>query len=322
MSSELGYLPPVAESPVVDLTLAQKAKALYDLGHFPKDASVKAMMDILRSLDISDIEDAPDLASPIKDAYQKAVASWQDFHGRPVTGTLSAFDQNYMVQPRCGIADIMEVSGDGVRQWGIKEITVSQYMSAAGMTNLNAQQIIDAYQGAVDSWNAVCGLKMRVVEWTGTGKTNIWARAAVIDGRGSTLAWSYLPNDDSGASTRLEQRFDPGENWNKQYFQGVAAHELGHAIGLDHINNQSALLYPYARQGVFLPQKLDIAQVVKRYGNPSPQSTTTTTPTPGDGQPPTGKIIVRSAVLTLSDGSQQTLVPDGGSSPAGNYNPL
>lgn len=321
-----GYMPPLVESPVIDLTLAQKAKILYDLGHFPKDASVNAMLNILRAIDkdeigkYDEISEINGLTADDQHDFEEAVASWQAFHGRTITGQLSEFDQTYMMQPRCGMADIMEVSGDGVRQWGIKTVTVSHNMAVTGMTNLTAQQIIDAYQAAVDAWNAVCGLRLEVVTWSGPKMSNIWARASVINGRGGTLAWSYLPNDDSGASTRLEQRFDPNENWNKQYLQAVACHELGHALGLDHINSQSALLYPYARQNIYTPQPLDIAQVVKRYGKPTSTPVTTTTADPG-GQTPPGKITVRSAVITLSDGSVQTLVPDQQPA-AGGYNPL
>jgi hypothetical protein len=284
------FLPPINNQPSVSLTLAQKVAYLADLGHF-KGMTTPEALAAIKQADSKELSDA--------------VASWQAFHSQPVTGFMSNSDVSLIIgEKRCGLPDI-EMAGTSMRKWGVKKIRLSHNMTA--LNGVTKDQIIAAYIAAAKSWSDVCGLDMEVVPWTGKGQTHIWAQGIRIDGGGGTLAWSYLPGTPSGDSGRLEQRYDPGEAWTESYLQGVAAHEIGHALGLEHTNRQADLMYPYARRNLILPQSNDIARVVERYG----KRTTTTPPTDpgsgGGGQGPAPKVSVSSVVVNLSDGTSQTL---------------
>ena len=77
-------------------------------------------------------------------------------------------------------------------------------------------------------------------DWSRRG-ANIWAGVGRLSG--STLAWSYLAQNRCDAI--LEQRYNSGRSWgNFWYTVTVAAHELLHAWGHQHLNTRGALMRP------------------------------------------------------------------------------
>lgn len=95
----------------------------------------------------------------------------------------------------------------------------------------------------------------------------------LFDGPGGTLAHGYYP-PVNGVSAAGDIHFDTKETW-KIGFGGsgfdvfqVAAHEIGHALGLDHSNISGALMYPYYSEAFVGPQADDIAGIQSIYGAP------------------------------------------------------
>ncbi|KAG5878181.1 hypothetical protein JTB14_028197 [Gonioctena quinquepunctata] len=73
-----------------------------------------------------------------------------------------------------------------------------------------------------------------------------------FDGRGTVLAHAFFP---TGHKTSVEVHFDADETWNTHpdseegtNLFNVAAHEIGHSLGLSHSNVESALMYPWYKK--------------------------------------------------------------------------
>jgi len=165
-----------------------------------------------------------------------------------------------------------EAAKAGTCKWPMLDVLYRQRLNLPGLTPAD---IDAAYRQACAAWNAVCGI--RLAPWPGAGAINIDAASGHIDGNSGTLAYSYLPCNSS-ASSCMGQLYDHDEPWEYNWLVEVAAHEVGHAIGLDHSTDPEALMYPYSHGGlVIAPQDDDIAQARKRYGMP---------PAPPEPEPP------------------------------------
>lgn len=172
--------------------------------------------------------------------------------------------------------------------WRHRPVTASIRGSLPGLTDA---AVVETYKEALRVWNSVCNTGL---QWTDDfDSANIWAQARRIDGASGTLAWSYLIQcGGSTANTRLEQRYDNGERWTRDWFLEVALHELGHALGLDHINNPKALMNPYSSSGrITIPTQYELAIMVPLYGKP-------VAPPP----PEPGNLKVVGGVLLVGDG--------------------
>lgn len=96
---------------------------------------------------------------------------------------------------------------------------------------------------------------------------------------GNVLAWAYLPQGPSSTS-QLLMKFDLAEKWmigtsagggrtNGIFLRNVAAHEIGHLLGLDHTDNKNQLMQPIYNQDIWTPQKgYDTDQAQIRYDKP------------------------------------------------------
>ena len=92
--------------------------------------------------------------------------------------------------------------------------------------------------------------------------------------RGDVLAWAYLPST-SEWNGQLLTKFDKSEEWVTEIdnprqdilLQNVAAHEIGHLLGLDHSPHEGALMFPYYTPEVIEPQLIDdVIRIQDLYG--------------------------------------------------------
>lgn len=201
-----------------------------------------------------------------------------------------------------------EMASAGTSRWGLKEVSyfVAGYPVGLGMTKRDVDAAVEACFG---DWQSKCGLSFKraggatsanIVMGVGRGQR------AGFDGKYGTLAFCYLPQGDNFQG-QLEMFWDLDEPWtvdpgnsNGINFATVTKHELGHGIGISHLNaNQypQQLMNPVYNPRISTPQQFDIAQAQDRYGKPIALPIPPTTP---PTTPPGSSVAV---IVQLPDGS-------------------
>ncbi len=177
----------------------------------------------------------------------------------------------HMDEPRfCALPDVMPARAT-VCKWPTKNVTWSVNATPPG---LDQQAVVEAYTEAFHRWSTVCGINPQYQP--GNPQAMIVMGIRSIDGALGVLAESELP---CGNARQCRQWYDSGEQWGifngagqKIDLQRVATHELGHALGMDHIGAGN-LLAPTYSASIWEPQAGDIREMQGRYGLPNPDPT-------------------------------------------------
>ena len=193
-------------------------------------------------------------------------------------------------------------------------------LTFANLPGLTQEQTRQAFVAALNCWNLSTDILCVPTNDWGRQGASIWAGRGKLSG--STLAWSYLAR--SICSAVLEQRYNDGRSWQLWYLATVAAHELGHAFGHNHINTTGALMRPeinqqsLARKG--WPAAADFAQAQRlgyRVTNQTRPSDDvmiripglTPTPGPEPKPPPTDPNDPFIGVYTMPNGKRYVVSP-------------
>ncbi|XP_028275006.1 matrix metalloproteinase-20 [Parambassis ranga] len=183
-------------------------------------------------------------------AREEKIREMQSFFGLRETGNLDSPTLNVMREPRCGVPDVDNYSFYPNRlKWKNHTIT---YMISKYTRDMKKEDVERSFHSALKMWSDAAPLRFIRVNH---GKADIvfsFARRThgdffPFDGPRGVLAHAFQPGEGLGGDVH----FDEDETWTagRQGYSlfAVAAHELGHSLGLTHSKDPSAIMYPNYR---------------------------------------------------------------------------
>jgi hypothetical protein len=194
--------------------------------------------------------------------------------------------------PNAGDEDESIAKYRAISQWGKTNLN---YFFVNGTNKINGDAERDLIRAAFKLWADETPLSFN--ETTDSAQADIligWAEGEhgdgdPFDGPGDVLAHASYPNPYNDRQVFLH--FDDSERWVNSETQNVdlltvAAHEIGHNLGLDHSNDPNALMFPsYSGPHRFLGND-DIAGVQSLYGLAAQPAESPEAPPQGATPPP------------------------------------
>lgn len=181
------------------------------------------------------------------DSFQRDLRSMQDFFGLEVTGRLDSNTLEVMAKPRCGVTDVARYGHfQGKPRWKQSIVT---YRITEYTHDLSRREVDSTIAQAFKLYSDIIPLDFKQI-YSDTADIMILFGAKYhgdfypFDGPNGVLAHANSPGEGEGGDTH----FDEDESWTLSQ-RGinlllVAAHEFGHALGLAHSRDSSALMYP------------------------------------------------------------------------------
>ncbi|XP_054830430.1 collagenase 3-like [Eublepharis macularius] len=212
----------------------------------------------------------------------------QSFFGLDANGQLDTETLELMKQPRCGVPDVAGYNFFPRKiKWPTRKLT---YRIVNYTLDLSHEETDQAIQEAFQVWSDVTPLCFTRIS---SGSADIVISFGKkdhgdffpFDGPLGQLAHAFPPGDNIGGDVH----FDDDETWtsDSRAFNlfAVAAHEFGHALGLEHSSNPRALMYPlYTYRGLkdFVLPEDDVEGIQALYG---PRTRTVSSETPNRCDP-------------------------------------
>ncbi|KAG8452972.1 hypothetical protein GDO86_004687 [Hymenochirus boettgeri] len=196
----------------------------------------------------------------------------QSFFGLEVTGKLNEETMDIMKQPRCGVPDIGKYNFFPRKlKWPRHNLT---YRIVNYTTDLAPADIDRAIKRALRVWSDVTPLNFTRLR---SGTADIMVSFGKkehgdyypFDGPNGLLAHAFPPGEKIGGDTHFDDdEFFTTDSKGYSLFV-VAAHEFGHALGLDHSRDPGSLMYPvytYTETNTFVLPDDDVQGIQDLYG--------------------------------------------------------
>ena len=191
------------------------------------------------------------------------------YHGRLVLRARSGADERGDIGPAtaaiingrfCDTPDILPGSAIQEANWPEacrRDITVSwNFKAAPGLTE---DETTAVWRSVKEEYERLFDIEMKLLGAENYGRSRINAQLLALPG--STLAWSYLAQNNCAA--RLQQSYDTTIRWSLNLAIGTWKHEVGHALGMNHTpGDRNSLMYPSMNGQTGLNQT-DISQMIR-----------------------------------------------------------
>lgn len=210
----------------------------------------------------------------MEDVFQSKIREMQKFFKLKVTGNLDENTLDLMKQPRCGVPDIGEYNHFPRHlKWQNNNIT---FRIVNYTPDLSKADVDRAIRRAFNVWADVTPLTFKKL-YHGNADIMISFGSKEhgdynpFDGPNGLLAHAYPPGQGIGGDTH----FDEDETWTTDSSAYnlfiVAAHELGHALGMSHSTDPGALMYPVYSYATGFPLNEDDIEGIQALYGPNPK---------------------------------------------------
>ncbi|XP_071945159.1 stromelysin-1-like [Antedon mediterranea] len=241
-----------------------------------KDQDVQKGVDYLQMYDY--LPPIGGFGTITKKTFKKSLKQMQNFSGLKVTGKLDNKTLTLMAKPRCGVPDPIKVAANGQvkRSGGKLSVRVVRAAFTGGKwqnnkityriinttPDLPIQHTENAIERAFQVWSDVTPLVFTRTT-SGSADINLRFDAGAIhgdgyrfDGPGGMFGHAFPPENAVNAMDG-DVHFDDDEKFTFQTMDGlnlfqVAAHLIGHSLGLAHSSDTEALMSPFYHE--FIPQ--------------------------------------------------------------------